>query len=66
MFGIDFSGMRQTFQAAFDAQFRLWVGAAFVALALAAIQYDEIIAPELSRIGDAWSTAAGKLTSFTL
>lgn len=70
MFGFDLGELKQQVQSVFDAQVRLWAGAAFMAAALAAIQYDEIIAPELSRVSDAWTNAAGdfsrRLTSFTL
>ncbi len=72
MFGyvLDLSGVKQTMQRAFDAQWRVWGGLAFMALAMVAIQYDEIIAPEVARLSDGWSTTASdfskRLTSFTL
>jgi hypothetical protein len=72
MFGyvIDLSGMRQSLRRAFNAQWRAWGGLAFMALAMVAIQYDEIIAPEVARLSDGWSTTAAdfskRLTSFTL
>jgi hypothetical protein len=45
-------------------------GVAFMVLAMAAIQYDERLAPELNRLNDGFSHAATdfskKLASFTL
>ncbi len=59
-------GLRQTF----DRQFRRWAGLAFMALAMVSIQYDEVIAPEVSRLSDNWSTVATdfskRLSSFSL
>jgi len=70
MFGSILSDVKQQMRGVWDAQMRIFGGLAFMALAMAAIQYDEIIAPELSRVSDSWSTAATdfskKLTSFTL
>lgn len=64
------SDTRQKLRGVFDAQFRLWAGAAFMALALVSIQYEEIIAPGVGRLSDAWGSAASdvgrKLTSFSL
>jgi hypothetical protein len=43
---------------------------AFMALAMASIQYDEIIAPGVGRISDAWNSATSdlgrSLAGFTL
>lgn len=54
----------------FAGQMRLWAGALFMALALAAIQYEEVIAPEMSRLtmglDSATSDLRTKLASFTL
>jgi hypothetical protein len=53
-----------------DAQFRFWAGAAFVMLAMVSIQYEEVIAPGVSRVGLALDGATAdfrtKLSSFTL
>lgn len=53
-----------------DRQFRLWAGMAFMTLALASIQYDEIIAPGVGRISEAFNAATSdlgrSLASFTL
>lgn len=70
MFGIDFFEVRQSIQAYADRQVRVWAGIAFMILAMAAIQYEEFIAPEVSRISDTFGTAATdmgrRLSSFTL
>lgn len=72
MFGyiIDLSEVKQGLRRVLDAQYRVLAGIAFTLLAMSAIQYDEIIAPEVSRLSDGWSTAATdfsrKLASFTL
>lgn len=62
--------MKTTLRSLFDRQFRLWAGMAFMTLALASIQYDEIIAPGVGRISDAWNSATTDLgrtlASFTL
>lgn len=70
MFGSILSDLKQQMRSLLDAQMGALGGLAFMALAMAAIQYDEIIAPEVNRISDAWSMAATdfskKLSSFTL
>jgi hypothetical protein len=53
-----FDELKATFRSLCDRQFRLWAGMAFMALALASIQYDEIIAPGVGRISEAWNAAA--------
>ena len=62
--------LKATLRGLFNTQFRLWAGMAFVALAMASIQYDERIAPGVGRISDAWNSAASDLgrtlASFTL
>lgn len=62
--------MKTTLRSLCDTQVRLWAGMAFMALAMAAIQYDEIIAPSVGRISDAFSSATSDLgrtlASFTL
>jgi hypothetical protein len=72
MFGyfFDLTEAKQMLRRAMDAQWRALAGLAFMALAMAAIQYEEIIAPELTRLSDGWSTVATdfsrRLASFTL
>lgn len=70
MFAIYASDMKTSLRHVFDKQFRLWAGGAFMALALIAIQYEEVIAPTLGEISqglDAMAADFGKkLTSFTL
>jgi len=70
MFGFDLSEMKQTLRDVLNAQVRLWAGAAFMALAMASIQYEEVIAPSVDRLSDGWSVAATdlgrRLSSFTL
>jgi len=70
MIGFALSTLKQNLLHVFDAQFRVWAGAAFMALALISIEYDEIIAPEMNRLSDAWGSVATdvgrKLASFTL
>ena len=70
MFGFDLSDVRETLRTLFDAHWRALAGAAFMTLALVSIEYDEFVAPEVSRISDGWATAATdfsrRLTSFSL
>ncbi|MGE0740648.1 MAG: hypothetical protein AB7O98_04835 [Hyphomonadaceae bacterium] len=72
MFGyvIDLSGFRSQMRRVADAQWRRFAGLAFMIVAMAAIEYDEFIAPEMSRLSDTWGGVATdlgrKLTSFTL
>ncbi len=65
-----FDEMKVALRHVCDAQVRIWAGMAFMALAMAAIQYDEIIAPNVSRVSDAWSSATAdlgrSLAGFTL
>jgi len=57
MFGYALSEMRQHTADVGDKLFRFFVGAAFVVLAAASIQYEEQIAPGVERVSDAWSMA---------
>lgn len=41
-----------------DVQWRTLAGLAFMALAMAAIEYDEFIAPGVNRLSDGWSSVA--------
>jgi hypothetical protein len=70
MFKIALIELKQTFRSMFDAQFRVWAGLAFMILATATIQYEERVAPELTRLNDGFSHVATdfskKLASFTL
>ncbi|MEZ5959881.1 MAG: hypothetical protein R3C30_05570 [Hyphomonadaceae bacterium] len=70
MFKIAFIELKQNLRSAFDTQWRGLAGLAFMVLAMAAIQYDERLAPELNRLNDGFSHVATdfskKLASFTL
>jgi hypothetical protein len=50
--------------------YRFFAGGAFVVLAMASIQYDEHVAPNVERVSNAWSVTATdvgrRLSSFTL
>jgi hypothetical protein len=65
-----FDDLKATLRSLGDKQLRLWAGMAFMALAMASIQYDENIAPSVGRISDAWSSATTdlgrSLAGFTL
>ncbi len=72
MFGyvIDLSGVKQKLRRVMDANWRTLGGVIFVILAMVSIQYDEHVAPEVSRLSDGWTTVATdfgrRLASFTL
>lgn len=70
MFKIATVELKQNIRNMFDAQFRVWAGLAFMILATATIQYEERLAPELTRLNDGFSHVATdfskKLASFTL
>jgi hypothetical protein len=68
MFGIaiDLYDFKTALRVLFAAQTRAWMGAAFVATALFAIEYEEVVAPHLERVTHAWSTAAAKISAFSL
>lgn len=57
-FAIGLHDVRERFRRVFNAQWRAWAGAAFVALALASIEYDEVVAPGMNRLSGAWSNVA--------
>lgn len=61
MFDLDMSELKLQLRRALDGQVRLWAGGLFVALALMAIEYDEIVAPEMSKISHAWGSAVTDL-----
>jgi hypothetical protein len=62
-FAIGLHDLRTNLHLLLAAQTRTWMGAAFVATALLAIEYDEMVAPHLDRIAHAWSAAAAKLSA---
>jgi len=70
MFKIAFIELKQNLRSAFDTHWRGLAGVAFMVMAMAAIQYDERLAPELTRLNDGFSHVATdfskKLSSFTL
>lgn len=70
MFGLDLNDFRESVRSVLDAQVRIWGGLAFMALAMVAIQYDEVVAPKVHGFSDTFSTAATdvgrRLSSFTL
>jgi hypothetical protein len=70
MFGFDLNDVRETLKAALDAQVRIFAGIAFMALAMVAIQYDEIVAPKFHGLSDGIGSVATdmsrRLASFTL
>lgn len=70
MLQLTLNDLKQQLRGLRDAQLRFWVGAAFVVLAMASIQYEEVIAPGVSRVGDAWMGAADgfrtRLNGFSL
>lgn len=70
MFGSFLNGMRQSLRSAFDAQYRVLAGLAFMALAMAAIQYDEVVAPKVHGLTDGFGAIASdmktRLSSLTL
>lgn len=70
MFGMDLNDIREGVRSAFDAQVRIWGGLAFMALAMVAIQYDEVVAPKVSGFSDGIGSVATdmsrRLSSFTL
>jgi hypothetical protein len=65
-----FDELQRSVRAVLSEPWNALAGVAFICLAMAAIQYDETIAPQVERISDGWSNAATgvsrKLTSFTL
>ena len=62
-------GVGEMLRRALDAPWRAMAGIAFVTMAMAAIQYEERIAPGVDRLSDGLSNVADfsrRLTSFTL
>ena len=70
MFKIALIELKRNMRSIFDAQWGALAGVGFMVLAMAAIQYDERLAPELTRLNDGFSHVATdfsrKLASFTL
>lgn len=70
MFSSLSSDMKQIMRSAWNAQYRVWAGLAFMALAMAAIQYDEVVAPKVHGLSDGFGAIASdmsrRITSFTL
>ncbi len=62
--------MKQSLRGASAFVFHAGASAAFMLMAMFAIQYDELIAPEMHRVSDAWGSVATdlgrKLASFAL
>ena len=58
-FALSLRNVRDRLGGVFDAHWRTYAGAAFVAMALLSIEYDEVIAPGMNRVSDAWSSMAG-------
>lgn len=53
---INWSDVQRQMSRLLDAQLVRIVGIAFVALATVSIEYDEVIAPGLSRVSGAWAS----------
>ncbi len=67
MFGL--GGVKERLRRFADAQVNAIAGIAFMLMAMAAIEYDELIAPKVGWISDAWAVAGDlgrKITSFSL
>jgi hypothetical protein len=61
--------VKDTLRRFADTQVGALAGIAFMFMAMAAIEYDEMIAPKVGWISDAWTVAGDfsrKITSFTL
>jgi len=69
MFGFAID-LRERLHDLVAAQTRTWMGAAFVAAAMFSIQYEEVFAPHVTRISDAWTNTAAdlsrRISSFSL
>ena len=61
-FAIDLHDLQEHFGALLAAQARTWMGAAFVAAAMFSIQYEEVFAPHVTRISDAWTNTTADLS----
>jgi hypothetical protein len=69
MFGFAID-LREQLHALLAAQARTWMGAAFVAAAMFSIQYEEVLAPHVARVSDAWTNTTAdlgrRIASFSL
>ncbi|MFZ2029306.1 MAG: hypothetical protein WAU68_03275 [Vitreimonas sp.] len=61
-FAIDLHDLREQLHDLVAAHARTWMGAAFVAAAMFSIQYEEVFAPHVTRISDAWTNTAADIT----
>ena len=61
-FAIDLQDLREHFHGLVAAQARTWMGAAFVAAAMFSIQYEEVFAPHVARVSDAWTNTTADLS----
>lgn len=72
MFGykIDLTHLGRRMRETMAPHWRTWAGAFFVATALFSIQYDEVLAPTVGKLSQAWSNTAldlgKKLSGFAL
>lgn len=53
-----FSATKQRLHAAAAGMFHASAGVAFMLMAMAAIQYDEFVAPEVARVSEGWGAVA--------
>ena len=53
--------MKRHLRAVADVVFYAGASAAFMMMAMFSIQYDELIAPEMHRVSDAWGSVATDL-----
>ena len=53
-----FSATKQRLRAISAHMFHACAGAAFMVMAMAAIQYDEFVAPEVARVSESWGSVA--------
>ncbi|MBI3437364.1 MAG: hypothetical protein HY054_01700 [Proteobacteria bacterium] len=61
-FAIDLHDLREHFDSVIAAQARTWMGAAFVAAAMFSIQYEEVLAPHVERISNAWNATTADIS----
>ncbi len=70
MFSSALSDMKQGMRSIWNAQYRVFAGLAFMALAMVAIQYDEVLAPKVTGLSDGFGAIASdmgrRITSLTL
>jgi hypothetical protein len=69
MFKSALNELKQHLRTLADAQWRALAGMAFVLMAMAAIEYEERVAPEMARLSAGWSQVSDfsrRLASFNL